>query len=160
VADAAGRRLHRGRRKFFEALGETLIAYAEVALDEERRKREPLPEFPEGMEDVWGHFVALHSQRDMGFGPERIKDRDVLAYQNVQQVKIRLWELDLIHRMDSIWYAAQVAKMDKATASRGGPAMRDEASVNDTSGIKRILKNLTARAGVNNIMPKKKTGPA
>jgi hypothetical protein len=109
-----------------------------------------MPELPPTFEYLWRWFVQLHGKRDGGFGPERLKDREIEAWARLRQIKLKLFELHLLDRLDDIWMAAEHAKTERNKPTKG---VRDEASVNDPKGIKRVLKSLAARA---NLMMKKK----
>ena len=68
---------------------------------------------PEGCEQLWADFMALHSSRgSTGFGPARISFADIAAFEQVARVKLAPWQLEVIRRADNA-FLVHYAEMHK-----------------------------------------------
>lgn len=64
-------------------------------------------ELPDGLETLWSDFLELHSSRGSnGFGPSRITFTDIDAWQRVNGVKLRPWQVEAIRRADNAYLAS------------------------------------------------------
>jgi hypothetical protein len=70
------------------------------------------PELPDGGSKVWADFQDLHKTRRSGLnGPERIAFADLHSWQIVTRLRLELWEVRAILRLDAefmaSWFEAQ-----------------------------------------------------
>lgn len=78
----------------------------------ERSGKEPrrlveAQELPAGLELLWDDFLELHSARgSTGFGPARITFVDIDAWQRVNGVTLRPWQIEAIRRADNAYLAS------------------------------------------------------
>lgn len=62
------------------------------------------PPLPAGCEELWRIFSELHSCRGEGLnGSQRITYADIHAFEQVNGLKLRAWELDAIRRADAAY---------------------------------------------------------
>lgn len=62
------------------------------------------PECPTGAAQTWADFLELHSERGSnGFSLSRITSRDILAWQEVNEVKLSPWDVAQIKALDTMW---------------------------------------------------------
>jgi hypothetical protein len=68
------------------------------------------PSIPSGCEELWPIFNQLHACRGSnGFGPSRISFVDLDAWQRLNGVRLRPWEIEAIRHADGA-YLARVAE--------------------------------------------------
>lgn len=81
-------------REHYEGLAErTGRTVAEIA---------GLPKFPTGCEMIWRDFMALAASRGSnGFSVQRLSWSEIDAYQRVNRIEFRPWEIEAIRRLDS-----------------------------------------------------------
>jgi hypothetical protein len=75
-----------------------------ITLSEEDLDDGPDPgEPPPGFEFIWEVFRDLSAARAYGFGPCPISYHDIVAWSRLNRTRLRVWEVDLLRRTDSIW---------------------------------------------------------
>lgn len=95
---------------------------------------------------LWRWFVELSATRDVGFGPTRIKQREIMAWAFLSGIRPTLFELDVLQRIDAMWLRMAHEKIE-AERPKDGKGVRDQVRVGDRKGVMRVLRNLAARAG-------------
>lgn len=64
-------------------------------------------ELPDGCEQLWSDFLDLHASRGSnGFGPSRITFVDIDAWERVNRLKLRPWQIDAIRKADIAFLAS------------------------------------------------------
>lgn len=65
---------------------------------------------PDGLNQLWLDFLDLHASRaNYGFGPARITFQDIDAWQRVNRIELRPWQIEAIRAADNA-FLSSVAK--------------------------------------------------
>ena len=62
---------------------------------------------PAGFEGLLGTFHRLSRQRSRAMGPEPISHADIDAFQRLEGIPLRPWQVQVIEQLDALWRAGQ-----------------------------------------------------
>lgn len=71
------------------------------------------PQMPEVLKYLWKWFWELDGERDSGFGPSRIKCRDMQAWSEMTGQHLTTWEVKLLRKIDAA-YLQHLGEKNKA----------------------------------------------
>lgn len=76
-----------------------------------RARLDAVSSLPELAAFVWVQFLDLHNRRDYGeAGPKRSSWSEIQAWQNVRQMRLEVWQLNLVLRIEDIYFAVLAEK--------------------------------------------------
>jgi hypothetical protein len=60
------------------------------------------PDFPQAMSEIWEHYINLANSRQSGMGMNPISYLEIQAYESLMQVKLSVFEVKAIKKLDLI----------------------------------------------------------
>jgi hypothetical protein len=98
-----------------------------------------LPEFPDELDYLWGHFVRLSGRRQSGMGANPLTYQEVEAYERKSLARLSAWDVSVIMRLDDavlgVW-----ARNHKSAPKPDAPA--EPIPANDTVNMKAMFRGL------------------
>jgi hypothetical protein len=127
-----------------------LIQQLEAFVEAVNLKKQPetLPDFPVELEYLFDWFNRISKRRRVGMESNRINFTEIQAFANLNQLRMKVWEVQTIERLDDALFRAWEASNEKRKQKRRNdpkdttPAQID---VKDTKSLKQLFRAMKAK---------------